>query len=157
MKTPLILAVERDPQQAAQLTSMFKRQFSAELVLVTSASAALKKLAGRVPELVLTSALIPPKDEVELVNWLRDLGSAADHVQTVTIPVLDGPVQVRVPAGASRGQQLRVRGKGLPVAGGTRGDLYAVIGIAMPTEVSAGEKELWEQLAAKSNFNPRKQ
>ncbi|HEX5107141.1 MAG TPA: hypothetical protein VFV95_01785 [Vicinamibacterales bacterium] len=91
MKTPLILAVERDPQQAAQLTSMFKRQFSAELVLVTSASAALKKLAGRVPELVLTSALIPPKDEVELVNWLRDLGSAADHVQTVTIPVLAAP------------------------------------------------------------------
>ena len=91
MKTPLVLAVERDPQQAAQLTSMFKRQFSAELVLVTSASAALKRLAGRVPELVLTSALIPPKDETELVNWLRDLGAAANHVQTVTIPVLATP------------------------------------------------------------------
>ena len=91
MKTPLVLAVERDPQQAAQLTSMFKRQFSAELVLVTSASAALKKLGGRVPELVLTSALIPPKDETELVTWLRDLGAAADHVQTVTIPVLATP------------------------------------------------------------------
>jgi CheY-like chemotaxis protein len=91
VKTPLILAVERDPQQAAHLASMFKRQFSAELVLVTSASAALKRLAGRVPELVLTSALIRPKDEIELVNWLRDLGAAAAHVQTVTIPVLAAP------------------------------------------------------------------
>ncbi|HEX7861769.1 MAG TPA: J domain-containing protein [Verrucomicrobiae bacterium] len=89
--------------------------------------------------------------ELELAPWEAVLGT------TVTIPALDGPVQVRVPAGASRGQQLRVRGKGLPAAGGTRGDLYAVIGIAMPTEVSADEKELWQQLAAKSNFNPRKQ
>jgi curved DNA-binding protein len=87
--------------------------------------------------------------ELELAPWEAVLGA------TVSIPALDGPVSVRVPAGANKGQQLRVRGKGLPGAGGTRGDLYAVISISMPTEVTAGERELWQQLAARSVFNPR--
>jgi CheY-like chemotaxis protein len=88
VQTPLIVAVEPDQRQAAQLSSMFSRQFSAELVVDRSAKSALARLEGRVPALVLISALIPPKDEAMLVRWLRELGSAASHVQTVTIPVL---------------------------------------------------------------------
>ena len=88
MPNPVILAVEPDQNQAAQLTALFRRQFSAELVLASSTSAALAKLHGRIPELVLTSALMPPRDEVALLQWLRDLGARAAHVQTVTIPVL---------------------------------------------------------------------
>jgi len=74
----------------------------------------------------------------------------------VSIPAIDGPVSVKVPAGANKGQQLRVRGKGLPGPGGTRGDLYAAISIQMPTEVTTAERELWQQLAQRSTFNPRK-
>ena len=88
--------------------------------------------------------------DLELAPWEAVLGA------TVSIPALDGAVLVRVPAGANKGQQLRVRGKGLPGPGGTRGDLYAVIAISMPTEVTAEERELWQQLATRSNFNPRK-
>ena len=40
------------------------------------------------PDLVLTSALIPPRDEALLRGWLRDLGDQAAYVQTVTIPTL---------------------------------------------------------------------
>ena len=88
--------------------------------------------------------------DLDLAPWEAVLGT------TVSIPAIDGPVSVKVPAGANKGQQLRVRGKGLPGPGGTRGDLYAVISIQMPTEVTTAERELWQQLAQRSTFNPRK-
>jgi CheY-like chemotaxis protein len=90
VQNPVILAVEPDQHQAAQLTALFRRQFDAELVLAGSTSAALAKLHGRIPELVLTSALMSPRDEAALLQWLRELGPKAAHVQTVTIPVLAG-------------------------------------------------------------------
>ena len=88
MQNPVIMAVEPDPSQAGQLSALFRRQFQAELVLSGSTAGAVAKLHGRVPELVLTSALIPPRDETELIAWLRGLGAKGSHVQTVTIPTL---------------------------------------------------------------------
>ena len=88
MQNRVILAVEPDQHQAAQLTALFRRQFTEELVLAGTTTAALDKLRGRIPELVLTSALITPRDETALIHWLRELGEKASHVQTVTIPVL---------------------------------------------------------------------
>ena len=88
MSTPLIVAIEPDPQQAAQVTSLVRKQFTVELVLTGSVETAVARLGGRIPELVLTSALIPPREERALIAWLRDLGPKAAHVQTVTIPVL---------------------------------------------------------------------
>jgi len=85
---PLILAVEADPRQAAELSSLFETEFSADLVLGSTAEQVLAAVGTRVPDLVLTSALIPPKDEAALTAWLRGLGDAAAHVQTVTIPAL---------------------------------------------------------------------
>ncbi len=40
------------------------------------------------PDLVLTSSLISPRDDAALAAHLRELGAAAAHVQTVTIPLL---------------------------------------------------------------------
>ena len=88
----VILAVEPDQHQASQLTALFRRQFSAELVLAGTTSAALAKLKDRIPDLVLTSALLPPRDETALTQWLRELGPKAAHVQTVTIPALASEV-----------------------------------------------------------------
>jgi curved DNA-binding protein len=88
--------------------------------------------------------------DLELAPWEAVLGT------TVTIPALDGPVSVRVPPGANTGQQLRVRGKGLPISGGGRGDLYAAVIIQMPSQVSEAERDLWQQLANQATFNPRK-
>jgi curved DNA-binding protein len=87
---------------------------------------------------------------LDLAPWEAVLGT------TVAIPALDGPVSVRVPAGTKKGQQLRVRGKGLPGPGGTRGDLYAAISVEVPAEITEEERRLWQELAQKSNFNPRK-
>ncbi len=87
--------------------------------------------------------------DLELAPWEAVLGT------TVTIPAVDGPVQVRVPAGANTGQQLRVRGKGLPNGASSRGDIYALITVQMPPEVSVEERQLWQQLADKATFKPR--
>ncbi|MBM3889923.1 MAG: J domain-containing protein, partial [Verrucomicrobia bacterium] len=87
---------------------------------------------------------------LELAPWEAVLGA------TVEMPTLDGTASLRIPAGTTHGQQLRLRGRGLPVAGGARGDLYAVVCVQTPTQVSAEERKLWEQLAKTSSFRPRK-
>jgi len=51
----------------------------------------------------------------------------------VTLPTFDGPVRLRVPAGAQAGTRLRLKGRGLPgLKGAERGDLYAVVKIVLP-------------------------
>src|SRR5262245_4192840 len=84
---PLILAIEPDRRQASQLTALVRR-LHAELVLGDSADRALAALGDRVPDLVLTAALLSPKDEAALGQRLRQLNGVATHVQTLTIPVL---------------------------------------------------------------------
>jgi hypothetical protein len=88
---PLILAIEPDRKQAGQLTAMVRGRLHAELVLGDSAEHALAALGQRIPDLVLTSALLSPKDESALGERLRALDGAAAHVQTLTIPVLASP------------------------------------------------------------------
>jgi hypothetical protein len=90
---PLILAIEPDKRQANQLRSIAKAQLEAELVLADSAERALAALGDRVPDLILTSALLLPKDEMALHERLRSLAGAASHVQTLTIPMLASPQQ----------------------------------------------------------------
>ena len=84
----LILAVEPDKRQAKQLSSVVRQQVRAELVVADSGAAALAALGDRIPDLILTPALLPPKDEAVLTGWLRKMGDAAAHVQTLAIPIL---------------------------------------------------------------------
>src|SRR5262245_22761150 len=84
---PLILAIESNPQQITQLTSIV-RGLGVELVLAESTDRALKALGNRVPDLILSSLLLPPQDEIALTNRLRELGTAAAHVHTLSIPIL---------------------------------------------------------------------
>jgi len=88
---PLILAIEPDRRQASHLTAMVRGRLHAEFVIGDSAERALAALGDRVPDLVLTTALLSPKDETELTDRLRALDGAAAHVQTLTIPVLASP------------------------------------------------------------------
>ncbi|MFW5968077.1 MAG: DnaJ C-terminal domain-containing protein, partial [Persicimonas sp.] len=71
-------------------------------------------------------------------------------------PTLDGPVNLTVPSGSQGGAKLRLREKGLPrKKGGARGDLYARLQIRVPEELTERERELFEQLAEASDFDPR--
>jgi curved DNA-binding protein len=69
---------------------------------------------------------------------------------TVSVQTLDGTAQIRVPAGSSSGRRLRLRGRGLPKSRGGRGDLHAIVQIAVPKHLSDRERELYEQLAESS-------
>ncbi len=87
--------------------------------------------------------------DLPLAPWEAVLGA------TIAVPALDGQVSIRIPPGAAQGQQLRIRGYGLPAAGGHRGDLFAVLQIQTPSPVSPEEEALWRQLARTSQFKPR--
>src|SRR5687768_11543839 len=84
---PLILAIENNRDQIVQLTAIV-RGLGAELVLAQSAEDALKALGTRVPDLILSPLLLSQQDEAALTNRLRELGTAAAHVQTLSIPIL---------------------------------------------------------------------
>jgi curved DNA-binding protein len=88
--------------------------------------------------------------DLELSPWEAVLGATV-HIQT-----LDGRVSLRIPPGTAAERQFRLREKGLPTGDGTRGNLYAIVSIQVPSRVTPEEKVLWEQLAEKSTFNPRK-
>jgi curved DNA-binding protein len=71
---------------------------------------------------------------------------------TVEVPTLDGTSRVKVPPGSSCGRKLRLRGQGMP-----GGDLYATVSIKVPKKLSRDERKLFEELADKSKFNPRRE
>jgi curved DNA-binding protein len=78
------------------------------------------------------------------------LGSA------IEVPTIDGLVKVSVPNGVRSGQRLRLANKGYFDKSGNRGDQLVEIQIFTPKEITTEEKELYEQLRALEQFNPRK-
>ncbi len=87
--------------------------------------------------------------DLPLAPWEAVLGAA------VLVPTLGGKVELNIPAGTAANRQFRLAKRGLPSASGEQGNLYAVIRIEVPPAATARERELFEQLAAESTFNPR--
>ena len=88
--------------------------------------------------------------DLPLAPWEAALGSS------VEVPTLAGAVNLKVRPGTSSGQKLRLAGRGLPRPHGSAGDLYAVVQIMVPAELSARERELYEQMRQASTLNPRR-
>lgn len=66
-----------------------------------------------------------------------------------TVTTLDGPVTLMVPAGSQSGRILRLRGRGLPrFKAEGRGDHLFRIKIAIPSDISSEERDLYERLSA---------
>jgi curved DNA-binding protein len=88
--------------------------------------------------------------ELPVSPWEAALGA--------TVPVLTpgGEVKVRVVPGSSTGRRLRLRGEGLPNPRGRPGDLYAEVRVMVPKKLGKRERELFEELAAVSDFDPRR-
>lgn len=59
---------------------------------------------------------------------------------TVAVPTLSGRAEVVVPPGTSSGQRLRLKGQGVSGADGVAGDLYVVIKIVAPKDLTEEEK-----------------
>lgn len=74
----------------------------------------------------------------------------------VPVETPGGEGKVDVPPGSSSGRRLRLRGQGLPNPQGRPGSVYAEILVMVPPKPTKKERELFEQLAAVSTFDPRK-
>jgi curved DNA-binding protein len=88
--------------------------------------------------------------EIPITPWEAALGTK------ISVPTLDGTVEMKIPAGTQGGGRLRLRGRGLSKRGGGKGDQYVRLKIVIPTELNAAQKQLFQQLAAESHFDPRK-
>jgi curved DNA-binding protein len=87
--------------------------------------------------------------ELAIAPWDAVLGA------NVVAPALESNISIKIPAGAQNGQRLRVRGHGLPLQNGERGDLHIAIKIQLPQKLTERERALWVQLAAESKLNAR--
>ncbi len=68
----------------------------------------------------------------------------------VTAPTLDGRLSLKIPAGSQSGRVLRLKGRGIPGRGGeSAGDLLYELKVLAPTDLTAEERSLMEQLAEK--------
>lgn len=88
--------------------------------------------------------------DLPLAAWEAALGTS------VVVDTPGGEAKVRVPAGTSSGRRLRLRGRGLPNPRGPAGDLFADVRIVVPPSLTERERELFEELARTSTFDPRR-
>jgi curved DNA-binding protein len=87
--------------------------------------------------------------DLEIAPWEAVLGAS------ILIRSLDGSVRVKVPPCSQNRQQLKLRGLGLPVSTGGRGDLFVRLSVELPKSVDDAERSAWEALSKSSQFNPR--
>ncbi|MFD7116694.1 DnaJ C-terminal domain-containing protein [Streptomyces sp. NPDC056730] len=88
--------------------------------------------------------------QLPVTPWEAALGA------TVPLPTPGGTAKVTVPPGSSSGRRLRLRGEGMPHPRGTDGDLYAEVRVMVPPRPTDRERALFEELAAASDFDPRR-
>ena len=82
-----------------------------------------------------------------LAPWEAALGTV------IPIDLPEGSVKVRIPPGAQSGQQLRVRGKGIPAD--PPGDLLLNLQVVVPPADTPRARELYETMARELAFDPR--
>jgi molecular chaperone DnaJ len=67
---------------------------------------------------------------------------------TVQVPTLDGPVDLKIPAGIQSGKVLRMKNRGIPfLRGAGRGDQHVRIKVLTPQNLSDKQKDLLKQFA----------
>ena len=85
--------------------------------------------------------------ELPVAPWEAALGAS------VEVPTLGGEVETRIPAGARSGQQLRLKGRGLP--GSPPGDQYLHLRVVVPQPRTDADRELYERMREQMDFDPR--
>ncbi|GAC93143.1 chaperone regulator [Pseudozyma hubeiensis SY62] len=67
----------------------------------------------------------------------------------VRVPTLDGPVEVRVPAGTQVGEEMMLPGRGVPspTRRGQKGDLIVQFEVSMPRSLTKRQREILQQYA----------
>jgi len=79
----------------------------------------------------------------------------------IKVPTLDDPVTVKIPAGTKSGKTFRVRNRGVPSGSSSAssasgpGDLLVTVEVEVPSNLSEGQREAIQALAAASTGSPR--
>lgn len=92
-------------------------------------------------DLILTLPVAP---------WEAALGAK------VTVPTLQGSINLTISPNSQTGKKFRVKGKGLKRKNIT-GDLYAIIKVVMPPTNNETTNRLWRELSESNPFDPRSQ
>jgi DnaJ-class molecular chaperone len=87
--------------------------------------------------------------ELPVAPWEAALGG------NVSVPTLEGEVEMKIPPNSQGGQRLRLRGQGINRRGGGRGDQFVKLKLVNPPKLTAKEKDLYERLAVESRFDAR--
>ncbi len=74
----------------------------------------------------------------------------------IDVPTIDGRVRINVPAGASSGQTLRLKGKGVQPRKGKAGDQRCVLKIVMPKTIDGSLRDFAENWRHEHAYDPRK-
>ena len=80
-----VLAIESDPARLAVLRHIFETHVGADFQIVQSVNDALMSIAHQMPDLVLTSTFLPPREEATLMLRLKEL-QGAEGPQVITTP-----------------------------------------------------------------------
>ncbi len=75
---------------------------------------------------------------------------------TILAPTAEKKVSLKIPPGTQCGQQFRLRGKGVPLPGGSkRGDFYVTVKVRIPMVTDPGARRLLRELEKIYPENPR--
>jgi len=80
-----LLAIEPNPERGTLLRRLLRDAVRADVTVVSSTKAALTALSAQTPDLILTSSLISPTDDRDLVAHLRETPSLR-HLPVLTMP-----------------------------------------------------------------------
>jgi molecular chaperone DnaJ len=73
----------------------------------------------------------------------------------ISVPTLDAPVTLRVPAGTASGKTFKLTGRGVETAKGT-GNLLVTVEVVVPSDLTAEQRRLIEELdSTEPTKNPR--
>lgn len=73
----------------------------------------------------------------------------------VRVPTLGGAVELTIPKNTSSGRTFRLKGKGLPKAGGSSGDLFVTMRIMLPDGHDAELEALMQKWRDNHPYHPR--
>lgn len=83
------------------------------------------------------------REETELYCVVDVVAHEAMLGTTVTLDTLDGPIDIEIEQGALHGDEIKVKGHGLPgLRNNSRGDLHAIINLSVPHNLNEQQREL---------------
>ena len=85
--------------------------------------------------------------DLPIAPWEAALGD------TVKVPTLGGPVDLKIPPGSGSGARLRLKGRGMP--GQPPGDQYVVLKVVVPEARTDAERALYEKMKNELAFDAR--